>query len=472
MSRTARDITLVGLCWAVSRLMAHVSLEAPSTLAFDEAQYLEESFLLWSGTPAVFYKGPFIYLLGAAGFQFAHGREVALAAGLLMDLALVLGFWWSVRRDDRSAALTGALLLASCPLAAWFSMHLLTDVPLAAFSFLCVHAWCRSDAPRARVEATLWLVMALLVKSTAILLLPILILCALMLRRPARASWLPLAAGVAVYLALPFLWSQTSDATFLEALPWMSLRCGVLFFPLAAFLAAGPVLTIAAAARCISAAGPAATGALGALTVLAGTFTIFGDPQPKYVMTFVPFLALLAGQRLARARPMAIALCVVAGMIWITPVVRLMEEDSGMTAAAQYLDSLPLEAIHTTIPEGVHRHAFSGALRFAGSQDDAPELRALAGPPGAPMAIWTDYSGAPDRLEGELARSGQSWKRLDFYTNRNERPIYLVGMDAPPPAVLRWEPNILFRPFVTALDLPVGAAKRLVKRWYQPSRKL
>lgn len=472
MSRTARDVTLVGLCWAVSRIIALVSLEAPVTIAFDEAQYLEESFLLAAGTPGVFYKGPLVYLLGAAGFWLAPGREVARAAGLLMDLALVAGFWAALRRDDRTAALIGALLLASCPLAAWFSLHLLTDVPLAAFSFLCVHAWCRSDAPRARVEAAGWLGMALLVKSTAILLGPILILCALLLRRSWRALWLPLGTGAAVYLALPLVWSQTSDATFLKALPWMSLRCGVLFFPMAIFLAAGPVMTIIGGVALRRWREPAACGALCALTVFAGAFTLFGDPQPKYVMTFAPFLALLAGQRLARARPMAVSLCVVAGMIGITPVVRLMEEDSGMAAAARYLNTLPLEAIHTTIPAGVHRHAFSGMLRFAGAPADPLELRDVAGPRQGPMAIWTDYTGAPERLERDLAQSGQPWKRLDFYTNRNARPIYLVGLGAPPPARLRWEPNVLFRPFVTALDLPVQIFKSLVKRWYQPSRKL
>jgi hypothetical protein len=350
-------------------------------------------------------------------------------------------------------------------------LHLLTDVPLAAFSFLCVHAYCRSDAPRGRAEAAVWLVMALLVKSTAILLGPILVLCALLLRRSWRGVWLPLAAGGALYAALPFLWSQTSDATFIRALPWMSLRCGVLFFPLAAFLAAGPALTLAAA-RVVRPASPVAVGALCALGVFAATFTLFGDPQPKYVMTFVPFLALLAAERLARARALVAALCVVAGLIWIPPVVRLMEEDAGMADTALYLRGLPVEAVHTTIPEGVHRHAFSGALRFAGSPADAiPLLSFAAAPPGA-MAIWTDYTGAPERLERELSESGRPWKRLDVYTHRNARPVYLVGLDAPPPARLRWEPNILFRPFVTALDLPVQGAKRWVRRWYQPSRKL
>lgn len=470
VSRTARDLALVGLCWAASRIIAIYCLDSPVTLAFDEAQYLEESFLLSAGTPTIFYKGPFIYLLGAAALHLMPGRVVAFVIGCLMDLALVTGFWLAVRRDDRPVALTGALLLASCPLAAWFSMHLLSDVPLALFSFLCVYAWCRGDDARNRIEAAVWLCAALLVKSTAILLAPALILCAMILRRSPRALLAPLLAGAVVYLALPLAWSQTSDATFLKALPWMSFRCGLLYFPVVTFLAAGPVLTLGAAARVLVAKrSPAAAGAACALAVLAGTYTLFGDPQPKYIVTLAPFLALLAGECIARARPALIALCIVAAMIWIAPIVHLMEADAGMSAAAQYLRSLPVEAIHTTIPDGVHRHAFSGALRFAQGESPGKRLDDFAQAT-APMAIWTDYSGNPDGLERALTASGRQWRRLDLYTNRNPRPIYLVGLDAPDPERLRWEPNILSSPLVTPLDLPLQAAKRMGRRWFQPSR--
>src|SRR5262245_13769556 len=93
VSRTARDVALVGLCWAAARIVAIYGLGPSSpTMAFDEAQYLEESFLLASGTdaatgaPAVFYKGPFVYLLAAGGMTFAPGRAAASGVALLMDL--------------------------------------------------------------------------------------------------------------------------------------------------------------------------------------------------------------------------------------------------------------------------------------------------------------------------------------------------------------------------------------------------
>lgn len=475
VSRTARDLSLVGLCWAAAKIIALYCLDSPVTLAFDEAQYLDESFLLAAGTPSVFYKGPFIYLLGAPLFHLVQGRTAAFVIGILMDMALVTGFWLAVRRDNRQAAMTGALLLASCPLAAWFSMHLLTDVPLAIFSFLCVYAWCRADTPRGRIETAVWLCMALLVKSTAILLLPILFLCALLLRRRARSLVIPFAAGAVIYLALPLAWQQTSDATFIRALPWMSFRCGLLYFPVATLLAAGPVLTLGAAARIFAArvlVGKRSATAIGcacALATLAGAYTLFGDPQPKYIVTLAPFLALLAAESLARARPALIALCIVAAMFWIAPVVHLMEEDAGMSAAAEFLRSLPVETIHTTIPDGVHRHAFSGALRFAAGDHPVKRLDDFAQATG-PMAIWTDYTGKPVELERALTASGRQWRRVDFYTNRNPRPVYLVGLDAPDPQKLRWEPNLLSSPMVTPLDLPVQAIKRMGRSWFQPSR--
>lgn len=471
MSRTARDAVLVGLCWAASRVIALLCLEAPVTIAFDEAQYLEESFLLASGAPAEFYKGPFVYLLAGGGMLFAPARAAARAVALLMDLLLVAGFWLSVRRDDRMTATAGAMLLACCPLAAWFSLHLLTDVPFAAFSFLCVHAFSRGATPRASLEAAVWLCAAMLVKSTALLLAPALVLCAVLQRRSARGLVVPLAAGAAVYAALPLVWSRTSDATFIGALPWMSFRCGLLYFPLAALIAAGPAITIGAAWRFVGPGrGASATGALCALLILAGAYTVFGDPQPKYVVTLAPFLALPAAQVLSRARPALIVVCIAASMAMVVPVVRLMEADTGMADTARYLGSLPLEAIHTTIPEGVHRHAFAGALRFSNPESGARPLRTASALEG-PMAIWTDYTGDPGALEARLSTSGLPWRRLDVYTNRNDRPVYLVGLDAPDPERLRWEPNILTSAFVTPLDAPIRAAKRAAKSFTQPSRK-
>ena len=131
-----------------------------------------------------------------------------------------------------------------------------------------------------------------------------------------------------------------------------------------------------------------------------------------------------------------------------------MEDDAGMTSVAGWLRNTGSDTVYTTIPQGVHRHAFAGVLKFEAGLRLADYDESTKGRGG--FVIWTDWMGDLEGLESSLDRRGLAWRRLDFYTNRNVRPVYLVeGAPMPEPDRMRWDPNILTKPFLTPLDLPV-----------------
>ena len=93
MSRTARDVALVVLCWATSRIVALYGFGASPTIAFDEARRLAMMAvdLFWQESPlprASMQTGHYETITGADSLALALLEVHAAVRGLDIQLPL------------------------------------------------------------------------------------------------------------------------------------------------------------------------------------------------------------------------------------------------------------------------------------------------------------------------------------------------------------------------------------------------
>lgn len=210
-SLTVRELSLLWLLWSVAttlNLTKAYHIDDPFHLT--AAQWIVEEPLRpmsgvanWGGTPAPFHSGNhpplFFYLMAAWGAVFGFG-EVAMHALLSVFTALALFFFLRLAKVTMGAdAIWGTGLFALSP-GFLVNQNMMLDVPLTALLLgaLFHGVLALRKGGRHLLWASCFMGSAVLVKYTAIAVLPVLFFLAVRIRGPVRWSVLiPIAVLIA-----------------------------------------------------------------------------------------------------------------------------------------------------------------------------------------------------------------------------------------------------------------------------------